>query len=71
SIFVTEPEEEKSRNDGEISLGMAYRPDDSRWIILERFDFEFENASFIDLGLSRRIYTFQDYFGIGFEGQIA
>ena len=34
-------------------------------------DFEFENAYFIDLGLSRRIYTFQDYFGIAMEGQIA
>jgi len=34
-------------------------------------DFYFEDAYFIDLGLSRRIYTFQDYFNIEIEGQIA
>jgi hypothetical protein len=28
------------------------------------FNFEFENAYFIDLGLSRRLYTFQNYFDI-------
>jgi len=35
------------------------------------FNFEFENAYFIDLGLSRRLYTFQNYFDIEIEGQIA
>jgi len=35
------------------------------------FNFEFEDAYLIDLGLSRRLYTFQDYFDIGIEGQIA
>jgi hypothetical protein len=35
------------------------------------FDFEFENAYLVGLGLSRRIYTFQDYFAIEMEGQIA
>jgi len=35
------------------------------------FNFEFENAYLIDLGLSRRIYTFQNYFDIEIEGQIA
>jgi len=35
------------------------------------FNFEFENAYFIDLGVSRRLYTFQDYFNIEIEGQIA
>lgn len=32
--------------------------------------FSFENAYFIDLALSRRLYTFQDYFQIEFEGQV-
>ena len=33
------------------------------------FDFDFENAYFVDLGLSKRIYTYKDYFGIELEGQ--
>ncbi len=35
------------------------------------FNSKFENAYFIDLGLSRRLYTFQDYFNLEIEGQIA
>jgi hypothetical protein len=35
------------------------------------FNFEFEKAYLIDLGLSRRLYTFQNYFDIEVEGQIA
>jgi hypothetical protein len=35
------------------------------------FDFNFENAYFIDLALSRRLYTYRDYFDIEIEGQIA
>jgi hypothetical protein len=35
------------------------------------FNSKFENAYFIDLGLSRRLYTFRDYFDIEIEGQIA
>jgi hypothetical protein len=35
------------------------------------FNFEFENAYLIDLGLSRRLYTFKDYFDLEIEGQIA
>jgi len=35
------------------------------------FDFEFEDAYFIDLGLLRRLYTYRDYFNIEIEGQIA
>jgi hypothetical protein len=35
------------------------------------FNFKFENAYFIDLGLSRRLYTFRDYFNLEIEGQIA
>ncbi len=36
-----------------------------------KFNSKFENAYFIDLGLSRRLYTFRDYFNIEIEGQIA
>jgi hypothetical protein len=36
-----------------------------------RFNFKFENAYFIDLALSRRLYTFRDYCNIEIEGQIA
>lgn len=35
------------------------------------FNFSFENAYFIDLALSRRLYTFKDYFNIEIEGQVA
>ena len=35
------------------------------------FDFKFEDAYFIDLALSRRLYTFRDYCNIEIEGQIA
>jgi hypothetical protein len=35
------------------------------------FNFESENAYIVDLGLSRRLYTFQNYFDIEIEGQIA
>jgi len=35
------------------------------------FNFEFEDAYLIDLGLSRRLYTFQNYFDIEIEGQLA
>jgi hypothetical protein len=35
------------------------------------FNFRFEDAYFIDLGLLRRLYTFQDSFNIEIEGQIA
>ena len=35
------------------------------------FNFEFENAYLVDLGLSRRLYTFKDYFDLEIEGQIA
>ncbi len=35
------------------------------------FNHKFEDAYFIDLALSRRLYTFRDYFNIEIEGQIA
>lgn len=35
------------------------------------FNFSYEKAYFIDLALSRRLYTFKDYFNIEIEGQVA
>lgn len=44
---------------------------DSELIQTATFNSKFENAYFIDLGLSRRLYTFRDYFNLEIEGQIA
>jgi hypothetical protein len=33
------------------------------------FNFDFEDSYFIDLALSRRLYTYQDYFNLEIEGQ--
>jgi hypothetical protein len=35
------------------------------------FNFNFEDSYFIDLALSRRLYTYRDYFNFEIEGQIA
>jgi len=35
------------------------------------FNFEFEHAYFVDVGLSRRLFTYRDYFNIEVEGQVA
>jgi hypothetical protein len=35
------------------------------------FNFDFEDSYFIDLALSRRLYTYRDYFNLEIEGQIA
>ena len=35
------------------------------------FNFSFEDSTFIDLALSRRLYTFRNYFNIEIEGQVA
>jgi len=35
------------------------------------FNFNFEDSYFIDLALSRRLYTYRDYFNLEIEGQIA
>ncbi|MFO7982449.1 MAG: OmpA family protein [Desulfuromonadales bacterium] len=43
-VFTTESDAAKS-TDGEIRLGLAYRPLDSRWIVLDRLDFRFEEES--------------------------
>jgi hypothetical protein len=35
------------------------------------FNFDFEDSYFIDLALSRRLYTYRDYFNLEIEAQIA
>ncbi len=35
------------------------------------FNFSFENSDFIDLALSRKLYTYRHYFDLEIEGQIA
>jgi hypothetical protein len=35
------------------------------------FNSKFENSYFVDLGVSRRLFTYKDYFNIEIEGQIA
>jgi hypothetical protein len=35
------------------------------------FNFDFEDSYFIDLALSRRLYTYRDYFNLEIEGQVA
>jgi hypothetical protein len=35
------------------------------------FNFAFEDAYLVDLGLSRKLYTFQNYFDLEIEGQVA
>lgn len=34
------------------------------------FNFEFEDAYLVDLGLSRKLYTYKEYFDIEIEGQV-
>jgi uncharacterized repeat protein (TIGR01451 family) len=41
--FITKSSGGVRKTDGNIRLGMAYRPSGSRWIVLNRFDFYFEN----------------------------
>jgi hypothetical protein len=67
-ISVAEPE--KAQKDWALTLYWG-RLTDSDLTDTALFNFSFENAYFIDLALSRRLYTFQDYFSIEFEGQIA
>jgi len=40
--FITDAEGGARRTDGNIRLGMAYRPTASRWIVLERLDYYFD-----------------------------
>jgi hypothetical protein len=61
---------EGAERDWAITL-YSGRLTDSKLSSTGTFNFEFENAYFIDLGLSRRLYTFQNYFDIEIEGQIA
>ena len=47
------------------------RMTDSKLFETATFDFAFEDSYFVDLGLSRRLYTYRNYFNIEVEGQVA
>ena len=47
------------------------RLNDSNLAETASFNFDFEDSYFIDLALSRRLYTYRDYFNFEVEGQIA
>ncbi len=40
--FITDIDDGARRTDGDIRLGLAYRPQQSEWIILDRLDFYFD-----------------------------
>jgi hypothetical protein len=44
---------------------------DSNLTQTETFNFKFEDSYFIDLALSRKLYTYRDYFNLEIEGQVA
>lgn len=50
-LFKTDSDTAKS-TDGELRLGLAYRPLYSRWIVLDRLDYLFENSSDEDFGFN-------------------
>lgn len=43
SGFLTDGDNGNKSSDGIITLGLAYRPNQNKWMFLERFDFEFDN----------------------------
>jgi len=58
----------------EMNWGLALyagRLNDASLSETAEFSFSFEDAYFLDLALSRRLYTFRDYFSIEIEGQVA
>jgi hypothetical protein len=61
---------EGAQKDWAITL-YSGRLTDSRLSSTGIGDFNFEDSYFVDLGLSRRLYTFRDYFNIEIEGQVA
>jgi hypothetical protein len=69
-IQLGEAEAENAQWDWALTLYFG-RLTDSDLTQTAAFNFKFEDAYFIDLGLSRRLYTFRDYFNIEMEGQIA
>jgi hypothetical protein len=61
---------EGAEKDGALSLYYG-RLTDEQLTTTATGDFRFENAYFVDLGASRKLYTRQDRFNVEIEGQIA
>ena len=69
-ILFSAAEAQNAQRDWAATLYLG-RLNDADLTNTATFNFKFEDAYFIDLGLSRRLYTFRDYFNIEIEGQIA
>jgi len=46
TAFLTDRDDGGGREEGDITLGLAYRPDRSRWILLERLDVEIDKEDY-------------------------
>jgi uncharacterized repeat protein (TIGR01451 family) len=44
-VFLTDADSGREATDGSVRLGLAYRPFQSRWIVLDRLDYLFEKES--------------------------
>jgi hypothetical protein len=46
TAFITDRDDGGGREEGDLTLGLAYRPDRSRWILLERLDLEIDKEDY-------------------------
>ncbi|PLY06452.1 MAG: hypothetical protein C0622_00935, partial [Desulfuromonas sp.] len=47
TVFLTDTDDSK-RNEEELTLGLAYRPDQSRWMLLDRLDLAYDSVAGAD-----------------------
>ncbi len=69
-IPLSEATAQNTQRDWALTLYLG-RLTDSDLNHTATFNSRFEDAYFIDLGLSRRLYTYRNYFNIEIEGQVA
>ncbi len=69
-IPLSEATAQNTQRDWALTLYLG-RLTDSDLYHTAAFSSRFEDAYFIDLGLSRRLYTYRNYFNIEIEGQVA
>ena len=69
-VTVSTAHTQTSQRDWALTLYLG-RLSDSPLSETAKFNFDFEDSYFIDLGLSRKLYTFRNYFSIEIEAQIA
>ena len=72
-IFRTEAKTGPDTTDGDIRLGLAYRPRNSRWIVLDRLDFIFEEekSSDFDFDNWRIVNNLNANYKLNWKTQIA